>query len=90
MNSGTGVAGIVLPGKEEKVVAIRKGDAIALPVGVVTWWYNKNATELEILFLGDTKTAVKSGSFTDFLLTGSNGNFSCFSPDFVGRAWNSG
>ncbi|XP_060216450.1 11S globulin seed storage protein Ana o 2.0101-like [Lycium barbarum] len=77
---GGGVAGVVLPGKEEKVVAIRKGDAIALPVGVVTWWYNKDATELEILFLGDTKTATKLGSFKDI--------FTGFLPEFVCRAWN--
>ncbi|XP_016504127.1 12S seed storage protein CRB-like [Nicotiana tabacum] len=87
---GSGILGVVLPGQEEKLVAIRKGDAIALPVGVVTWWYNKDVTELEILFLGDTKTAVKLGSFTDFLLKGSNSNnLSCFSPEFIGRAWKS-
>ncbi|KAK6119165.1 hypothetical protein DH2020_047097 [Rehmannia glutinosa] len=34
---GSGVAGIVLPEKEEKVLPIKKGDAIALPFGVVTW-----------------------------------------------------
>ncbi|KAL0369765.1 UNVERIFIED_CONTAM: hypothetical protein Sangu_0294600 [Sesamum angustifolium] len=28
---GNGVAGIILPEKEEKVLAIKKGDAIALP-----------------------------------------------------------
>ncbi|KAK7852783.1 12s seed storage protein crd, partial [Quercus suber] len=44
--SRTGVAGIVLPEPEEKVLAIKKGDAIALPFGVVTWWYNKEDTEL--------------------------------------------
>ncbi|XP_041010811.1 legumin type B-like [Juglans microcarpa x Juglans regia] len=43
---GNGVAGIVLPESEEKVIAIKKGDAIALPFGVVTWWYNKEDTEL--------------------------------------------
>ncbi|KAF5954156.1 hypothetical protein HYC85_007012 [Camellia sinensis] len=84
---GKGVAGIVLPEKEEKVIAIKKGDAIALPFGVVTWWYNKEDTELVVLFLGDTSKAHKSGSFTDFFLTGSNGIFTGFSTDFVSRAW---
>ncbi|KAK7813309.1 hypothetical protein CFP56_005556 [Quercus suber] len=37
---------IVLPESEEKVLAIKKGDAIALPLGVVTWWYNEEDTEL--------------------------------------------
>ncbi|XP_021912575.1 legumin A [Carica papaya] len=84
---GSGVAGIILPEKEEKVLAIKKGDAIALPFGVVTWWYNKESTELVILFLGDTSKAHKSGQFTDFFLTGSNGIFTGFSTEFVCRAW---
>ncbi|KAL0385866.1 UNVERIFIED_CONTAM: 12S seed storage protein CRD [Sesamum radiatum] len=84
---GSGVAGIVLPEKEEKVLPIKKGDAIALPFGVVTWWYNKEDTELVVLFLGDTSKAHKSGSFTDFFLTGSNGVFTGFSMEFVSRAW---
>ncbi|KAK6163151.1 hypothetical protein DH2020_002992 [Rehmannia glutinosa] len=75
------------PEKEEKVLPIKKGDAIALPFGVVTWWYNKEDTELVVLFLGDTSKAHKSGSFTDFFLTGSNGIFTGFSTEFVSRAW---
>lgn len=69
------------------MIAIKKGDAIALPFGVVTWWYNKEDTELLVLFLGDTSKAHKSGEFTDFFLTGSNGIFTGFSTEFVGRAW---
>ncbi|CDY28055.1 BnaC05g44570D [Brassica napus] len=49
--SGSGTAGIVLPEKEEKVIAIKKGDSIALPFGVVTWWFNSEEADLEILFL---------------------------------------
>ncbi|EEF31270.1 12S seed storage globulin 1 [Ricinus communis] len=84
---GSGVAGIVLPEAEEKVIAIKKGDAIALPFGVVTWWYNKKDPELTVLFLGDTSKAHRSGEFTDFFLTGSNGIFTGFSTEFVSRAW---
>lgn len=84
---GNGTAGIVLPESEEKVIAIKKGDAIALPFGVVTWWYNKEDTKLVVLFLGDTAKAHKAGEFTDFFLTGSNGIFTGFSTEFVGRAW---
>ncbi|GAB4824355.1 hypothetical protein Ancab_007243 [Ancistrocladus abbreviatus] len=87
---GNGVAGIVLPEKEEKVISIKKGDAIALPFGVVTWWHNKEDTELVVLFLGDTSKAHKSGQFTDFFLTGSNGIFTGFSTEFVSRAWDLG
>ncbi|PQQ00648.1 11S globulin seed storage protein 2-like [Prunus yedoensis var. nudiflora] len=84
---GTGVVGIVLPEKEEKVLPVKKGDAIALPFGVVTWWYNKEDTEFVVLFLGDTSKAHKRGEFTDFYLNGSNGIFTGFSTEFVGRAW---
>ena len=88
--SGSGVAGIVLPEQQEKVIPIKKGDAIALPFGVVTWWYNKEDTELVMLFLGDTSKSHKAGRFTDFFLTGSNGIFTGFSTEFVCRAWDVG
>ncbi|XP_057443680.1 glutelin type-D 1-like [Lotus japonicus] len=84
---GSGVAGILLPESEEKVIAIKKGDALALPFGVVTWWFNKEEPELVVLFLGDTSKGHKAGEFTDFFLTGSNGIFTGFSTEFVGRAW---
>lgn len=53
----------------------------------MTWWFNKEDTELVVLFLGDTSKAHKTGEFTDFFLTGSNGIFTGFSTEFVGRAW---
>ncbi|KAL8152921.1 LOW QUALITY PROTEIN: hypothetical protein V2J09_010681 [Rumex salicifolius] len=84
---GNGVAGIVIPEKEEKVISIKKGDAIALPFGVVTWWYNKEDTELIVLFLGDTSKAHQAGQFTNLSLTDSNGIFMGFSTEFVCRAW---
>ncbi|XP_078438215.1 11S globulin seed storage protein 2-like [Wolffia australiana] len=84
---GSGRAGVVLPEASEKVVAIREGDAIALPFGTVTWWFNSSKTDLTILFLGDTSNAHSSGAFTDFSLTGSRGIFTGFSPEFAGRAF---
>ncbi|XP_047315914.1 11S globulin seed storage protein 2-like [Impatiens glandulifera] len=84
---GAGVAGIVMPEKEEKLVAIKKGDALAIPFGCVTWWYNKEDAELVVLFLGETSKAHKAGSFTDFFLAGTNGIFTGFSTEFVSRAW---
>ncbi|KAJ4978072.1 hypothetical protein NE237_008852 [Protea cynaroides] len=85
---GSGTAGIALAEAEkEKVIAIKKGDAIAVPFGAVTWWYNNQDTELVVLFLGDTSKAHKVGEFTDFYLTGSNGLFTGFSTEFVARAW---
>nr|CAD1828742.1 unnamed protein product [Ananas comosus var. bracteatus] len=85
---GSGTCGVVLPeATKEKVIAIKKGDALALPFGVVTWWFNPNDAELVILFLGDTSKGHKSGQFTNFQLTGSNGIFTGFTTEFVGRAW---
>lgn len=85
---GSGVAGVVLPEKEEKVLAIKTWDSIALPFGVITWWYNKDDIKLQVLFLGYTKTDHKARSFIDFFLTGSNGIFTSFSNEFVCHAWN--
>ncbi|KAK9157920.1 hypothetical protein Scep_004494 [Stephania cephalantha] len=85
---GSGTAGIALhQADKEKVIAIQKGDTIAIPFGVVTWWHNKEDIELVVLFLGETSKAHKSGEFTDFFLTGSNGIFAGFSSEFVARAW---
>ncbi|KAG1339186.1 glutelin type-D 1 [Cocos nucifera] len=85
---GSGTCGIVLPeATKDKVLPIKKGDALALPFGVVTWWFNPNDTELVVLFLGDTSKAHKPGKFTNFHLTGTNGIFTGFTPEFVGRAW---
>ncbi|KAK9082159.1 hypothetical protein Syun_031320 [Stephania yunnanensis] len=86
--NSSGTAGIALhQADKEKVIAIQKGDTIAIPFGVVTWWHNKEDIELVVLFLGETSKAHKSGEFTDFFLTGSNGIFAGFSSEFVARAW---
>ncbi|URE47948.1 Cupin [Musa troglodytarum] len=46
-----GTCGIVLPdATKEKVIAIKKGDAIALPFGAVTWWFNPS--DAEFVFVG--------------------------------------
>ncbi|VAI93883.1 unnamed protein product [Triticum turgidum subsp. durum] len=87
---GKGTCGIVLPeGTKEKVVGVKEGDALALPFGVVTWWHNTpgSATELVVLFLGDTSKGHRPGQFTNFQLTGASGIFTGFSTEFVGRAW---
>lgn len=72
---------------KEKVLPIKKGDAIAIPFGVVTWWFNPNDTELVILFLGDTSTGHKAGQFTNVQITGPNAIFTGFTTEFVARAW---
>jgi quercetin dioxygenase-like cupin family protein len=71
------------------VVAVKEGDALALPFGVLTWWHNAPtaSSNLTILFLGDTSKGHKQGQFTNFQLTGSTGIFTGFSTEFVSRAW---
>lgn len=87
---GAGTCGLVLPeATKEKVVAVKEGDALALPFGAVTWWHNGPAapTPLTVLFLGDTSKGHKRGQFTNFQLTGSAGIFTGLSTEFVSRAW---
>ncbi|KAJ6833325.1 legumin B-like [Iris pallida] len=85
---GSGTCGIVLPeASKEKVLAIKTGDALALPFGVLTWWFNPEDTDLVVLFLGDTSKGHKPGQFTNFQITGNNGIFTGFTTEFVGRAW---
>ncbi|KAL5710661.1 hypothetical protein ACHQM5_021197 [Ranunculus cassubicifolius] len=84
---GSGSAGIVFPEQKEKVISVKKGDAIILPYGVISWWYNEASTPLMVLFLGETSKAHSPGEFTDFLLSGKNGIFSGLSIEFASRAW---
>jgi quercetin dioxygenase-like cupin family protein len=88
--TGVGTCGLVLPeATKEKVVAVKEGDALALPFGAVTWWHNGPAAQadLTVLFLGDTSKGHKRGQFTNFQLTGSAGIFTGLSTEFVSRAW---
>ncbi|KAF3341089.1 11S globulin seed storage protein 2-like protein [Carex littledalei] len=85
---GSGVCGLTIPEAEkEKVIAIKEGDALAIPFGFVTWWFNPNESDLTILFLGDTSKGHRPGQFTNFQLTGPTGIFTGFTPEFVSRAW---
>ncbi|KAF9604656.1 hypothetical protein IFM89_008987 [Coptis chinensis] len=77
---------VILEAEREKVIAIKKGNAIALPFGVVTWWCNKDDAELVVLFLGTTFKAHKAGEFTDFFLTRTNSIFTGFSTELVDTA----
>ncbi|KAJ1692332.1 hypothetical protein LUZ63_009030 [Rhynchospora breviuscula] len=85
---GSGVCGLTVPeATTEKVIQIKEGDALAIPFGFVTWWFNPNDSDLAILFLGDTSKGHRPGQFTDFHLTGPSGIFTGFTPEFVSRAW---
>ncbi|XP_059651127.1 cocosin 1-like [Cornus florida] len=85
---GTCTVGMAFPNtSEETVVIVKKGDAIPLEIGVVSWWFNGGDTDLVIVYLGDTSKAHTPGSFTYFFLTGILGILGGFSPEFVSKAY---
>ncbi|PIA28312.1 hypothetical protein AQUCO_07200161v1 [Aquilegia coerulea] len=88
VRSGNGTFGVVFPGEKEKVIPIKEGDAIIIPSGIVTWWYNDDEDDnLNIILLGETCKAQKRGEFTDIYLSGPNGIFSGLSSEFASQAW---
>lgn len=65
MVAGWGLVGVVFPGTQQEYVRkIQAGDAVALPVGTVSWWYNPGSNHLSVLSLGDTSKTHRPGEFT--------------------------
>ncbi|KAA8545523.1 hypothetical protein F0562_020307 [Nyssa sinensis] len=86
---GSCMVGMVFPNSsEEKVLMLKKGDAIPVPVGVVSWWFNGGDSDTVLVFLGETLKAYTPGSFTYFLMTGTLGMLGGFSTEFISRACN--
>ncbi|CAL5438854.1 unnamed protein product [Camellia sinensis] len=86
---GRCTVGMVFPNaSEEKVLAIKKGDAIQVPAGGVSWWFNGGDTDMVMVFIGETSKAYNPGEFTYFLLSGTLSVLKGFSTDFVCRAYN--
>uniref|UniRef100_A0A5B7A9Q1 Putative glutelin type-A 3 n=1 Tax=Davidia involucrata TaxID=16924 RepID=A0A5B7A9Q1_DAVIN len=73
---------------EEKTLMIKNGDAIPVPVGAVSWWFNGGDSDVVILFLGETFKAYTPASFTYFVMTGTLGMLGGFSTEFISRACN--
>lgn len=83
-----GVAGFVFPNKcNEEVVKLKKGDLILVPTGVTSWWFNDGDSDLEIIFLGETKGAHVPGDISYFILSGPLGLLQGFSPEYVGKSY---
>ncbi|KAK9271136.1 hypothetical protein L1049_026725 [Liquidambar formosana] len=62
-----GIVGMIFPNSsEEKVLDLKKGDAIPVPNGVVSCWYNNGDSKLVVLLLGETSKALVPGEFTFF------------------------
>ncbi|XP_027113140.2 glutelin type-A 2 [Coffea arabica] len=87
---GSGRVGIVLPNSPKEVVlAPKKGDAIPVPLGSVSWWYNagEDNSDVEIVFLGETAQTYTPAQFDYFFLAGVQGVLGGFSTDFITRAF---
>ncbi|KNA15343.1 hypothetical protein SOVF_098950 [Spinacia oleracea] len=83
-----GAAGMIYPeSTEEKVVKLKKGDAIVVPSGTVSWWFNAGHDELKIIFLGETQNATIPGTFTYGLLAGAIGILKGFSSETISKAY---
>ncbi|KAH0863971.1 hypothetical protein HID58_081182 [Brassica napus] len=84
--SGVGTAGLVMEkngNMEEIVLQVRPGDAIAIPEGIVSWWFNSSPRNFVILFIRHTD---KGQCFKDFHLAGGRGVFGGFRRDLLSRA----
>lgn len=68
---------------QEQVLKINEGDAIPVPLGVVSWWFNGGDTDVAIIFLGETTKVYTPGQFTYFFLTGALGIFGALSTNFI-------
>lgn len=84
-----GVAAMICPeSTEEKLVKLTKGDAIVVPSGVVSWWFNAGHDDIHVIFLGETRNATVPGKFTYALVTGAIGILKGFSAKVISKAYN--
>ncbi|KAD4179443.1 hypothetical protein E3N88_28034 [Mikania micrantha] len=85
---GTITVGMVAPNSsEEQVLLIKKGDAVPVLAGWVSWWFNGGDTDASIVFLGETTKALVPGQFTYFFVCGVLGLLAGFQPDFVAKTF---
>ncbi|KAK9116672.1 hypothetical protein Sjap_015619 [Stephania japonica] len=86
---GSGKVGMLLqPAPKEKVLRLKKGDIIPVPLGSISWWFNDSEStddDFTIIFLGGTSKALHPGDFTYFIFSGTLGIFNGFSPNIVAK-----
>lgn len=87
--TGSGSIGILLPNsRKETVLGAKKGDAIAIPLGAISWYYNAGKrSDLEIVFLGETSQSYTPALFDYFFLAGTTGVLGGFSNDIISRTY---
>ncbi|KAK6156965.1 hypothetical protein DH2020_011213 [Rehmannia glutinosa] len=86
---GTCTVGLVSPNSpQEKVIIINGGDAIPVPMGSISWWFNGGDCVLTIIFLGESSQSYNPGQFDYFFLTGALGVLGGFSTEFISKIYN--
>ncbi|CAA0839014.1 RmlC-like cupins superfamily protein [Striga hermonthica] len=86
---GTCTVGLLQPNnRQETVVKVREGDAIPVPMGSISWWFNGGDSDMTIIFLGETKQSYNPGQFDYFFLTGALGALGAFSTEFTSKLYN--
>ncbi|KAL3814483.1 hypothetical protein ACJIZ3_015751 [Penstemon smallii] len=79
---------IILPNNsKEEVLVVNKGEAIMVPMGTPSWWFNGGDSVLTIVFLGETSQSYTPGQFDYYFLTGSIGFLNGFSSEFISKIY---
>ncbi|KAL8209400.1 hypothetical protein R6Q57_006132 [Mikania cordata] len=83
---GTITAGLMARNStEEKIVQMKKGDAMPVLAGDVSWWFNCGDTNGVVVFFGETSKALVPRKFTHFLMAGVLGAQARSQPDFINK-----
>ncbi|XP_073049047.1 cocosin 1-like [Primulina eburnea] len=86
---GECTVGMIQPtSPHEQVLIIRKGDAIPVPLGAISWWFNGGDSALTIVFLGETTRSYNPGQIDYFLLSGPISLHVAFSSEFFTKTYN--
>ncbi|XP_051132456.1 uncharacterized protein LOC127252348 [Andrographis paniculata] len=88
VTQGSCTVGLVPPNSsDEKVVVIKKGDAIPVPMGTISWWFNAGDGAAVLVFLGESSRSYTAGMFDYYFLAGAIGVLRGFSTDFVAKMY---
>ncbi|KAG8368778.1 hypothetical protein BUALT_Bualt15G0082100 [Buddleja alternifolia] len=87
---GTCTVGVVSPNSpNENILIIKKGDAMLVPMGTLSWWFNGgDHLDAIIVFLGETSQSYNPGQIEYFALTGAIGFLQGFSSEFITKIYN--
>lgn len=85
---GTCTVGMIQPNSpQEQVLIITKGDAVPVPLGATSWWFNGGDSAVTIVYLGETTRSYNPGQIDYFVLSGSISTYACFSSEFITKTY---